>query len=370
MMKCSLLALLLFAAAALAAPEHPTLALGAAAPDFRLPGVDGRTNTLADFKDAKVLVMVFTCTHCPTAQMYEERIKSLVTDYGTQGVAVVAVSCSSQAGLRLDELGWTDLDDSFGSMKLRAQERGFNFPYLYDGDAPQAVSAAYGPVATPHVFVFDAQRKLRYLGRIDDDERGHNIKVRYVRDAVDALLADREPPVTQTRPVGCSTKWHTKAPQVAAYMEKLAAEPVTVEPAGEAALRDLKANAGDKLRLVTCWATWCPPCVAEFAEFVTINRMYRGRDFELVTLAMNKPEESAEVLAFLKKQQASNRNLQVDSDDREKLMDAFDKEWAGDIPYTLLIAPGGQVVYRMSGSIDPLELRRKILKELNARRPW
>ena len=369
-MRSKLLALLLSSVSALAAPEYPTLALGAVAPDFRLPGVDGKTNSLSDFKAAQVLVMVFTCTHCPTAQLYEERIKALVTDYGTQGVAVVAVSCSSQAGLRLDELSWTDLDDSFPAMKLRAQDRGFNFPYLYDGDAPQAVSAAYGPVATPHVFVFDAARRLRYLGRMDDDERGRNIKVHYVRDAVDALLAGREPPVTQTRPVGCSTKWHTKAPQVAAYMEKLAAEPVTLEPAGAAALRDLKANAGDKLRLVTCWATWCPPCVAEFAEFVTINRMYRGRAFELVTVAMNKPEESADVLAFLKKQQAPNRNLQVDSEDREKLMEALDPEWRGEIPYTLLIAPGGQVLHRESGAIDPLALRRIILKELNARRPW
>ena len=370
MMRSKLLALLLSAVSALAAPEYPTLALGAVAPDFRLPGVNGKTNSLSDFKDAKVLVMVFTCTHCPTAQLYEERMKALVTDYGTQGVAVVAVSCSSQAGLRLDELSWTDLDDSFPAMKLRAQDRGLNFPYLYDGDAPQAVSAAYGPVATPHVFVFDAARRLRYLGRIDDDERGRNIKVHYVRDAVEALLAGREPPVTQTRPIGCSTKWHTKAPQVAAYMEKLAAEPVTLEPAGAAALREVKANAGDKLRLVTCWATWCPPCVAEFAEFVTINRMYRGRAFELVTVAMNKPEESADVLAFLKKQQASNRNLQVDSDDREKLMEALDPEWRGEIPYTLLIAPGGQVLHRESGAIDPLALRRIILKELNARRPW
>jgi peroxiredoxin len=370
MMRSKLLALLLSAVSALAAPEYPTLALGAVAPDFRLPGVDGKTNSLSDFKDAKVLVMVFTCTHCPTAQLYEERMKALVTDYGTQGVAVVAVSCSSQAGAAA---GRAELDGPgrfvSGDEAARPGPR-VQFPYLYDGDAPQAVSAAYGPVATPHVFVFDAARRLRYLGRIDDDERGRNIKVHYVRDAVEALLAGREPPVTQTRPIGCSTKWHTKAPQVAAYMEKLAAEPVTLEPAGAAALREVRANTGDKLRLVTCWATWCPPCVAEFAEFVTINRMYRGRAFELVTVAMNKPEESSDVLAFLKKQQASNRNLQVDSDDREKLMEALDPEWRGEIPYTLLIAPGGQVLHRESGAIDPLALRRIILKELNARRPW
>jgi peroxiredoxin len=359
------------ATAALAADENPpTLALGAAAPDFSLPGVDGKTYALKDFAAAKVLVLNFTCTHCPTAQAYEERVKRIVDDYGGKGVAVVAISCSSQQGLRLDELGWSDLDDSFESMKIRARDHEFNFPYLYDGDELQAVSRAYGPVATPHAFVFDAERKLRYVGRIDDDERGRNVKVRYVRDAIDALLAGRDPAVPSTRPVGCSTKWATKAPQVRAYMERLAAEPVSLDPAGEAELKELRENKSGKLRLVNFWATWCPPCIVEFPELVTINRMYRHRDFELVSVSVDKPEESEKALAFLKKQQASNRNLIFASGDRDRLGDAFEKEWRGQVPYTVLLAPGGEVLFRQTDRIEPLELRRAILKELNARRPW
>ncbi len=353
-----------------AAPEYPTLPLGAPAPDFRLVGVDGRTNTLSDFQAAKALVMVFTCTHCPTAQMYEERIKALVTDYGPRGVAVVAVSSSSPRGVRLDELGWTDLDDSFEAMKIRARDRGFNFPYLYDGDEPQAASVAYGPTATPHVFVFDAERKLRYTGRIDDDERGRNIKVHYVRDALDAVLAGRAPPVAQTRAIGCSTKWYTKEPQVKAYLAKVAAEPVEATPAGVAEFKALRANTSGKVRLVTFWATWCAPCVAEFPEFVTIHRMYRHRDFEVVTVAMNKPDEEAAVRDFLVKQQASTRNLRAGTEEREALMEAFEPAWRGEVPYTVVLAPGGEIVHRQVGSIDALALRRAILKELNQRRPW
>src|SRR5881227_2868806 len=137
----------------------PTLELGAAAPDFRLPGVDGKKHSLKDFRKSPVLVIVFTCNHCPTAQYYEERLKKIVENYKAKGVALVAISPNDPRSVRLDELGYTDLGDSFKEMKVRAKYRRFNFPYLYDGDK-EDVSHAYGPVATPHAFVFDQQRKL------------------------------------------------------------------------------------------------------------------------------------------------------------------------------------------------------------------
>ncbi len=347
----------------------PTLPLGSPAPDFKLPGVDGRSHALKDFAPAKVFVVIFTCNHCPTAQYYEERLKQLVADYKDKDLAVVAIMPNDPKSVRLDELGWADLSDSFEEMKLRARDRQFNFPYLYDGDT-ESVSRAYGPVATPHAFVFDSARRLRYVGAIDDSERVQHVTKRYVRDALDALLAGQEPPVTRTKVVGCSVKWAGKAEAVKAYMDKLAAEPVSVSPADADALRALRKNDSGKFRLVNFWATWCAPCVAEFHEFVTINRMYRHRDFELVTVSLNRPDEEKSVLEFLKKQQASNRNLIFASAEREKLIDAFDPAWQGEVPYTVLISPEGKIVHRETGSIEALALRRAIVAAMNERKPW
>jgi peroxiredoxin len=353
----------------LGAAEPVTLPLGLSAPDFHLPGVDGRNYSLQDFAAAKVFVVIFTCNHCPTAQYYEERIKTLVRDYKEKGVAFVAISPNDPKSVRLDELGYTDLSDTFEEMKVRAQHRQFNFPYLYDGDT-EKVSRAYGPVATPHIFIFDAQRKLRYVGRIDDSEREPFVKTHDARNALDALLAGQEPPVKQTKVVGCSVKWAGKAESVQAYMDKLAAEAVTLEPADAAALKALRKNDSGKFRLVNFWATWCAPCVAEFHEFVTMNRMYRRRDFELVTVALNRPDETQSVRAFLKKEQASSKNLIFASPERDALIDAFDPDWAGALPFTVLIAPDGKIIYRELGSIDALALKRAILKVLNETKPW
>jgi len=350
------------------AAESTTLSLGATAPDFALPGVDGRW-ALSDFAEARALVVVFTCNHCPTAQYYEERLNQVATDYKGRGVALVAISPNDPDAVRLDELGWSDMGDTFEEMKIRARDRAFQFPYLYDGDT-ESVSRAYGPVATPHVFLFDAERRLRYVGAIDDSERVQNVKRHYLRDALDAVLAGKEPPVTQTKVVGCSIKWSGKEAQVQAYLDKLAAEPVALSPADAEALAALRKNESGKFRLVTFWATWCAPCVAEFDEFVTINRMYRHRDFELVTVSINRPDEEARVLEFLQKRQASNRNLIFASDDREPLINAFDPEWQGEVPYTMLLNPEGKVVYSEHGSVDFLALKRALVKAMNERKPW
>jgi len=366
----SLLVSLTALANACAGDSQPaTLALGSPALDFNLVGVDGFNHALKDFAEAKILVVVFTCNHCPTAQYYEERLKQLVSDYHDKGVAVVAIMPNDPKSVRLDELGWTDVSDSFDEMKIRSHDRDFNFPYLYDGDT-EAVARAYGPVATPHVFVFDSRRKLRYVGAMDDSERVQQVTKHYVRDALDALLAGREPEVTKTKIVGCSVKWAGKADSVNAYMEKLAAEPVSLSPADADTLKALRKNQSGKFRLINFWATWCPPCVAEFHEFVTINRMYRHRDFEVVTVAVNRPEEEKDVLAFLKKKQASFKNFIFASARREKLIDAIDPNWQGQVPYTILLAPDGQIIDHQLDRIDSLALKRAIVKALNEKKPW
>jgi len=347
----------------------PTLPPGSNAPDFNLRGVDDRNYSLKDFADAKILVVVFTCNHCPTAQYYEERIKQIASDYKAKGVAVVAIMPNDPKSVRIDELGWSDSGDTFDEMKIRAKDHQFNFPYLYDGDT-ESVAHAYGPAATPHVFVFDAERKLRYVGAIDNSERIQHVTKQYLRDALDALLEGKEPPATQTKVVGCSIKWAGKEASAQAYLNKLAAELVSVSLADTNILQALRKNDSGKFRVVNFWATWCAPCLVEFPEFVTLNRMYRNRDFELVTVSMNQPDEQNSVLGFLKKQQASGRNLLFASVDRDALINAFDPDWSGTVPYTVLISPEGKIIYSEVGSVDSLALKRAIQKAMNERKPW
>jgi thiol-disulfide isomerase/thioredoxin len=363
-------AFLLAAATALPAAEYLTLPLGAPAPDFRLPGVDGRTYTLQDFADAKILVVIFTAVHCPTAQAYEERLRQLVAAYRPRGVAFVAINPNNPDAVRLDEQGYSDLDDTFESMKLRAADRQFNFPFLDDGPT-EAVARQYGPVATPHVFIFDAARRLRFEGRIDDSEREELATHHDTRDALDALLAGREPAVTHTMVFGCSIKWAEKAEGNRRWREQVNREPVTLEPADAAALRALRANAASgKIRVVNVWATWCGPCTAEFDQLVELNLIYRNREFELVTVAAQFPDERAKVLQFLQQHRASTRNLIFGTTDKYALMAALDPDWSGALPHTLVIAPGGEVLYRQTDELDFLKLRRVLVPALNHLAPW
>jgi peroxiredoxin len=348
---------------AVAAPaDLKTLEIGAAAPDFKLPGVDGRTYTLADFADAKMLVVVFTCNHCPTAQAYEERLLKMHADYKDRGVAMVAISPNDAEAVRLDELGYTDLGDSLEDMKIRAKDRKFTFPYLYDGETQRA-SAEYGVLATPHVYIFDRERKLRYVGRIDDSEV-KTVKSHDARNAIDALLAGKQVPVEKTRVFGCSTKWADKRDDAKKSLAKWNAEEVTLKPIDERGVAELVQNRGDKWLLVNLWATWCAPCVVELSEFVTMNRMYRGRNFQLVTLNLDDMQEKDAVLKVLRERHVSSTNYIVDIEDRDRFAELFDKEWPGPLPHTILIAPGGKVVYRATGETDPLAIKRAVVEQL------
>jgi thiol-disulfide isomerase/thioredoxin len=351
------------------AAEFPVMKLGTPAPDFSLPGVDGRTYALQDFAEAKLLAIIFTCNHCPTAQAYEERIKKLVADYKPRGVAIVAINPNNNDAVRLDELGYTDLDDSFEAMKIRATHKQFNFPYLDDGPS-ETLSKKFGPIATPHVFIFDSERKLRYQGRIDNNEREDLVKTHDTRAAIDSLLAGKQPPIPETKVFGCSTKWDTKIETNKRWTEKIQKEPVKLEPATVEILKEIRANKSEKLRLVNVWATWCGPCVAEFDELVGTNLRFRHRDFELITIAAQFPDEKDKLQRFLEKNHASTRNYYFADTDKYKMFEALDPEWKGGLPHTLLIAPGGEVLYRVTEELDFLELRRKIVPALNKITPW
>jgi peroxiredoxin len=343
--------------------EHKTLSIGSHAPDFNLLGVDGKMYSLASFKNANILVVVFTCDHCPTAQAYEDRIIKLTKDYEPRGAAVVAIMPNDPKSVQLNELGYSDLGDTYREMKIRVEERHFNFPYLFDGDQ-EAAANAYGPVATPHVFIFDRDRILRYQGRIDDIEKPTGTpKNNDARNAIDALLAGKEVPVKTTKVFGCSIKWHEKESHTAQADSEWATHPVTITTLDSVGIRNLIKNNPDKLLLINVWATWCGPCVNEFPSLVEINRMYRLRDFQFISISADDPSKKYKALKMLQGFHAANTNYIFNTDDKYQLIDAVDPKWDGALPYTMLVEPDGKIVYSKQGPIDPQELKTKVVDD-------
>ena len=258
MKRLVLFACVLSAPLVFAAPPAPaavtTLKPGAAAPPFDLPGVDGKNHTLAEYADADVLAVLFTCNHCPSAQGAESRVKKLVNDYA---------------------------DASFQ------------------------------------------------------------------KDVVQFNLA---------------------------FAEK----PVTIERIGEEGVKKLAGNDTDKLRLINVWATWCGPCVAEMPSLVEIGRQFETRGFDLITISLDAPEQVETAGTMLKRfhaampklteasvqEEGRTTNNYLFEGDTDALAEALDNEWQGPIPYTVLIAPGGEILYRKSGEIDADKLRRVIVDRL------
>ncbi len=351
---------LLIASVGRAADVEP-LSLGAAAPNFKLPGTDGQEYSLDSFRDAKLLMVIFICNHCPTAQAYEARIKKLHQDYHERGVALVAISPNDPKAVRLDELGYTDLGDTLEEMKLRAERVGFEFPYLFDGETQEA-SRQFGALATPHVFIFDQDRKLRYAGRIDDNDikppKSHD-----ARRALDELLAGKPVSRPETRVFGCSTKWSDKRDSAKVALEKWNCETAELEVLKPDQLAKRLSQAG-KFRLVNVWATWCAPCVEEMDDLVTMHRMYRKRNFELITISADEVTQQEAALKVLNEKHCSATNVILDAESRDDLFDSVDPKWKGAVPYTMLVSPEGKVIHRVHGSFDADELKQVIADAL------
>lgn len=338
------------------------LNIGDQAPPFNLPDVDGKFHTLEDFADKDVLVVNFTCNHCPTAQAYEDRYIGLVNEYEGKSVAFVAISPNSPIAVLPEELGYTDLGDFHEEMKIRAEAKGYNFPYLYDGDTHE-FSTAYGPTATPHVFVFDKSRKLAYSGRIDAKEKPGTGNSEDLRAAIEATLKGEPLPAesAQTPAFGCSIKWAWKNEYTIKTNEEWKKREVSLEKLSPAGLAGLLKNDSDKLLLVNFWATWCGPCIIEYPEFVTMQRMYGARDFQFVSVSMDAPDQQEKALKFLKSKASALPNYLMDTEDKYEVIKVVGSDWDGSLPITLLIEPGGKVAYRAPGTIDALELKRAIV---------
>ena len=342
---------------------HPTLAIGSPAPDFSLPGVDGKIHRLSDYKKSPYLMVIFMCDHCPTSQLYEFRIMKLVADYKEKGVVAVAIQPNDPSAIRLSELGYTDVSDSMPEMKIRAAFRHFNFPYLYDGET-QSVSNAFGAVATPHIFIFDKERKLQYEGRIDNAQRESLVKTQDARAALDELLAGKPVTVTHTGTFGCSTKWKSKIDSQVAERKMIEGEPVKLDMVTAEELKKIRSNPSGKVTAVTFWSTGSEASLKAMAGLLETYRMFRRRDFDLLTVSMNNPEEKERVMKVLQEQHSSSRNLLIDSTAILPIEATFDARWDPAAPFTMVLAPGGRVIYEEQGNLDVIALRRAVLANL------
>jgi len=341
--------------------EHPILAIGAPAPDFALPGIDGKTHRLSDYASAKILAIVFECNHCPTSQLYESRIEKLYDDYKDKGLTIVAINPNNPKSVRYDELGYTDVTDSLAEMKTRAAFRHFKWPYLYDGET-QAVSTKFGVVATPHIYLFDQNRKLQYQGRIDDNQREDLVKSQDARTALDAMIAGKPVPVATTGAFGCTTKWLSKASGVEEEMTKIQATPVTLNAATAEDVKKMRGpNGTDKPMLLYVWSTNCAVCVSQFPDLMATYWMYhKERGFNIATISTDAAAQKDAALAVLKKNYMAGPNSQF-TGDHAALQSALGVTWKQGAPLTLLLAPDGKILWQKEGKVDIVQARRTIL---------
>jgi thiol-disulfide isomerase/thioredoxin len=344
--------------------DPQVLEIGDAAPGFSLPGVDGKTYNLESFDDYKVLVFIFTANHCPTAQAYEDKIIDLYDKFHAQGVGFVLISPNDPKAVALEEMGYSDLGDTFQGNKIRAANKKFPMPFLYDGET-QEMSHAYGPRTTPHVFIFDDERKLRFSGRIDEMENPYvEAYENNTHDAIAALLEGKPVPVETTRTFGCSVKWSEKRKGVSRLDSLWKLKTVELVEIDLEGVSGLLANETGNYKLINVWATWCGPCIIEFPEFVAMQRMYSKRNFEFVSISLDGLNQKEKVHSFLDENDVSGTHYIYNEDNKYSLMDAIDKNWSGAIPYTILLAPDGEVIYSNEGLIDPVNVRFRIIEKM------
>ena len=356
------------------------LAIGDPAPDFTLPATDGKTYRLSDFSEPDILMVYFTSTHCPTSHGAEGRLQQLLKDMKDESFGIVAINPNHNDGLRPDEFSYSLYSESFEDSKRYAEDLGWRFPFLYDGHE-QIVARAYGCRATPHVFIFDKERKLRYQGRFDDSRFPDpaTVKSPDARNAVQALLAGQPVPVEQTRPHGCSTKWKERRAHVQEDEIKWQSLPALVEEIDLDTIVKLRANGSGKLRLFNIWATWCVGCKKEMPDLAGIARKFSRRNFEIITISLDAPEEidaaakflgqqrmvlSPQLQKSLKAEGRKSNNYLYTGADTDALAQALDPAWPGPLPYSLLIDQDGEVLLRKSGPIDPQEVNALILEHL------
>ncbi|MFN7929160.1 MAG: redoxin domain-containing protein [Blastocatellia bacterium] len=332
----------------LVSAQAAKLSVGQAAPDFSLKDTTGKTHSLKTYR-GQMVVIGFVGVKCSISNAYIARMNGIAQDY--QAKNIVFLGINSNANEPLNEL------------KAHAAKAKYSFAILKD--VRNVVADQFGATVTPEMFIVDAEGMLRYHGRVDSASNLARVERHDLRVTLDELLAGKAPSQPELKAFGCQIK---RVPG-----SNLAAAPATVAKSTNieslvtllkpAEFNKLKTDSQGKVLLINFWATWCAPCVAEFPEFVKIDKTYRSKGVRTVAISTDeKSDIESAVVPFLKKQNVAFESFLSDADDPQLLIDVVDKNWSGALPATFVFDKQGKLVFTKYGIID----REELLKVLDA----
>jgi peroxiredoxin len=359
--------------------------VGQPAPDFTLKDLNGKTHSLKDHR-GQIAVIVFVSTECPFSNAYIERLRAIASDYSKKNVTLLGVNANPA--------------ESLAQIREHAGKNKLDFTILKDEGS--RVADAYGATRTPEVFVVDGSGVLRYRGRIDNAKEIARVQRSDLREALDEMIAGKPVSVAETKSFGCPIKMVRKnaaasggqqsgieelafiqasySPNLASAFvpqkkpaRKPAAAKKSAAPAAAPQVALLKPEdfnkfkdaANGKVLVINFWATWCGPCIAEFPEFVALDRKYRAKGVKVVGISADEVTDiKRKVIPFIRRQKVQFDIVVQDTDDPQQMIDAVYKEWAGELPATFVYDKQGNLVYKHLGIINRDELVAEIEKAL------
>lgn len=323
------------------------LTVGQPAPDFALKDTTGKAHSLKAYR-GQTVVIGFVGTKCPIANAYITRMNSIAAEYKTKNVVFFGIN--------------SNINEPLNLVKAHATKAKYVFSILKDDS--NVVADSYGASVTPEMYIVDGAGVLRYHGRVDNASDEKRVERHDLRVALDEMLAGKPISKADLKAFGCVIK------RAGVTETKLLQKPVKA-PATESSIallkpadfNKLRADSNGKVLLINFWATWCAPCVAEFPEFVMIDKTYRAKGVRMVSISTDeKSDLEGAVIPFLKKQKAEFESFLSDADDPQELIDVVDKNWSGALPATFVFDKQGKIVFTKYGIID----REELLKALES----
>ena len=332
-------------------------------PQFKLRGVDGSVFDSALGIGSPLLAVVFLSNHCPASQMFQGELIMLANEYRSKGFRLIAISPNDPEAIPPDELAYSDLGDSLPEMKIRAKELKYPFPFLYDGETQQTAKM-FGVKVTPHVYLFDKNRKLRYSGRIGDPKNPRVQERQELRQALKALVNGDEPPIVRGRAFGSSIKWAKNREFVIKMHERYSRETVLLREVDKRTLEFIRRNKAAWPKMIYVWSISDKTKREDLLQLSAIHKIYRKRGLEWITVCIENNTQKEDVYKLLKETQSSGRNFMAHGSDISPLADLRAEKGNRITPYIALVEPGGAISHRSTDGLLPLELKRYILSTL------